>query len=530
MGVTSPTTLAILFGVIGLYIVSRLVRAKGNALPLPPGPKGTLFVGNINDMPKPGVLEAHHWLKHRELYGPISSVTVMGQTIVIINDPALVFELMRDRSTIHSSRPSQIFSGDIVGWKNATAMIQYNETWKIHRKNITKVASTNASVTMFDKVQEAESAHFLLNLLDSPDDLFAHIRKEAGTVILKVTYGYTAKAHGADPLVDLAGRAMQGFAEATVPGRWLVDMVPFLRYLPDGFPGTSFKGTGRAMKDTLSQCVEQPYAFVKQQIREKRHKTSFLSQAIENIGTDAEMEFIHKWAALALFTGGADTTVSSLMTFFLAMMVFPDVQRKAQEELDHVIGGSRLPVSADRDDLPYIMATMKETHRWHPVAPMGLPHTSTAEDTCNGYRIPKGAMLMPNTWWFTHDPSVYPDPMTFRPERFIATPTHTPEPDPRNFIFGYGRRICPGRYVADNALFITIAQTLSVFNVSKPVDEIGNVVEPKLEFEPGMVSHPVPYKAQIKPRSEKHEALIKSSEEIYPWEESDARELETVRW
>lgn len=87
------------------------------------------------------------------------------------------------------------------------------------------------------------------------------------------------------------------------------------------------------------------------------------------------------------------------MTFFLAMTAFPEVQKKAQEELDRVIGSGRLPVTADRDDLPYIMAVMKETHRWHPVAPMGLPHTSTAEDICQGYRIPKGAMLMPNTWY-----------------------------------------------------------------------------------------------------------------------------------
>jgi hypothetical protein len=61
------------------------------------------------------------------------------------------------------------------------------------------------------------------------------------------------------------------------------------------------------MADTLKQCVDQPYEFVKQQMREKRHKTSFLSQAIEDIGTDAEMEFVHKWSALSLFTGGADT-------------------------------------------------------------------------------------------------------------------------------------------------------------------------------------------------------------------------------
>ncbi|KAF1849093.1 O-methylsterigmatocystin oxidoreductase [Cucurbitaria berberidis CBS 394.84] len=528
MAIITPATICIFLAIGTLYVIKWRLQGK-HARPLPPGPKGIPLLGNVNDMPKPGMLECHHWLQHKDLYGPISSVTVLGQTFVIINDPEIAFELLRDRSAIHSSRPGQVFSGEMVGWRHATAMSPYSETWKIHRKNITKIASTNVSISVFDRVQEVESVHFLLNLLDSPDKLFDHIRKEAGSVILKITYGYTTVAHGNDPLVDLAGKTMEQFAEATVPGKWMVDLLPFLRYLPDWFPGTAFKGTARQMKIQLKKCVEQPYQFVKQQMREKKHPNSFLSQCIDDIGTDPEMEFVHKWAALALYLGGADTTVSSTMTFFLAISIFPEVQKKAQEELDRVIGNSRLPVSADRESLPYIEAVMKETHRWHLVLPMGLPHSSVEEDICRGYRIPKGAILLPNNWHFTHDPTVYPEPMTFRPERYLETSTHKPEPDPRKFIFGYGRRICPGRYVADNALFITIAQSLAVFNVNKSVEN-GKTIEPEVKFEPGAISHPKPYRCSITPRSKAHEELIRASEQDYPFEESNAKELENSKW
>jgi hypothetical protein len=119
--------------------------------------------------------------------------------------------------------------------------------------------------------------------------------------------------------------------------------------------------------------------------------------------------------------------------------------------------------------------------------------------------------------------------MTFLPERFFDTPTHKAEPDPRNWIFGYGRRVCPGRYVADNAVFMTIAQTLAVFKIEKLVEN-GRTVEAELKFEPGVVSHPVPYRTSIKPRSEKHKQLIRAAEKDYPWEESDAKVLETVKW
>ena len=89
------------------------------------------------------------------------------------------------------------------------------------------MASSSTSLAVFDRVQNEEAAHFLLNVLDSPDDLFEHIRKEAGAVILRVTYGYTPNAQGRDPLVDLAGKTMAEFAVASVPGKWAVDVFPF---------------------------------------------------------------------------------------------------------------------------------------------------------------------------------------------------------------------------------------------------------------------------------------------------------------
>jgi len=474
------------------------------------------------------MLEYRHWAKHKDLYGPISSLTVLGQKFVIVNDPEIAFELMRDRSSIHSSRPEQAFA-KMSGWQNTTAILPYGDSWKIHRKTITKMASSNISVSVFERIQEAEAAHFLVDLLATPNSLFDHIRKEAGSVILKITYGYTTEAHKRDPLVDLANQATQDFADATVPGKWTVDVFPFLRYIPEWMPGAGFKRLARRYAYNLDRCANLPYAFVKSQMNEKRHTPSFLSQCIESTENDPQLDFIHKYAALTLYLGGADTTVSALMTFFLAMMVFPDVQKKAQEEIDRVIGSDRLPLIADRDKLPYIEALLKETHRWHQVLPMCVPHASTEEDECRGYRIPKGAVLIANNWLFMHDPNVYPDPMAFRPERHLDMPGHKAEPNPRNFIFGYGRRICPGRFVADNALFITIAQSLAVFNIEKPYDkESGQVIEPTIEFEPGAISHPLPYKASIKPRSERHKILIKATEKEYPWAESDAKVLESL--
>lgn len=80
------------------------------------------------------------------------------------------------------------------------------------------------------------------------------------------------------------------------------------------------------------------------------------------------------------------------------MSTYPEVQKAAQDEIDRVVGRDRLPTFADRKDLKYIEAMVNEVFRWHPVAPMGLPHTSTEDDLCEGYLIPKGSMLLANIW------------------------------------------------------------------------------------------------------------------------------------
>src|SRR5690242_65124 len=116
-----------------------------------------------------------------------------------------------------------------IGWKNTLAFSGYTDNFKIHRKNIASVAGSNTSLKLFDRAQEEESVHFLLNVLDSPEDLFDHIKKEAGAVILKITYGYTAEPKGKDHLVDMAGKAMHEFSEATIAGKWPVDIMPFCK-------------------------------------------------------------------------------------------------------------------------------------------------------------------------------------------------------------------------------------------------------------------------------------------------------------
>ncbi|KAL0942946.1 cytochrome p450 oxidoreductase [Colletotrichum truncatum] len=512
--------------IVVVFVISRLVKHAGRP-PLPPGPKGLPLVGNLNDLPKPGEFEAHHWFKHKNQYGPISSVRILGQTLVIINDLNLALELLERRSVKHSSRPRQVFSAELIGWANTLAFLQCNDQFRNYRKNMSRVIGSKAAAAQFDGLQEAEVGHFLLHVLDNPDGLLDHIRKEAGSVILKIAYDYNAEPFKNDYLIDKAGQAMDEFTRAAVPGAFLVDTFPLLQYVPDWFPGTGWKQVAKQFGETVKSISNKPYAFVKHQVAQGKDTSSFVSRIIGDGNVTPEEEFTARWSALSLYTGGADTTVSSLGCFFLAMTMFPEVQRKAQDEIDRVVGGNRLPNASDRPNLPYANAIVKEVLRWQPVAPMGLPHTSSEDDVIEGYFIPKEALIMPNIWHFTHDPEVYEDPEEFRPERFLGSDDGDSATDPHKFVFGFGRRLCPGRILADNALFVNVAQSLAVFNINKRVVD-GRTIEPKVKMTPGIVSHPEPFDTSIKPRSPHHEQLIRSIEKTYPWKESDAKILEEM--
>ena len=90
--------------------------------------------------------------------------------------------------------------------------------------------------------------------------------------------------------------------------------------------------------------------------------------------------------------------MAAIMTFLLAMVLHPNVQKKAQEEIDCVVGTDRLPSLDDRDKMPFIAHVMWENLRWNPVAPLALSHATVQDDIYEGYWIPKGTTIQPNVW------------------------------------------------------------------------------------------------------------------------------------
>lgn len=311
----------------------------------------------------------------------------------------------------------------------------------------------------------------------------------------------------------------------------MVDLIPALNYLPSGLPGTGFKRIARQWSKINQMSTEVPYKFVQRQVAAGSHSKSFVSKLVEQQvqkGSTDGLKFSRdeddiQWSAAMLYNGGLDTTVAILSGFFMAMAMFPQVQHKAQEEIDRVIGVDRLPGFADRHKLPYIDAVVQEAFRWNPTAPLGFPHMASEDTTYNGNLIPKGAILFANIWWFCHDPEIYADPDVFNPERYLE-PRNEPNPVPE--IFGFGRRVCPGQHLAESSVFLTVSQTLAAFRISKATDQQGREIDIQLNTNTGLINRPVNFPYKLSARSKGYADLVNSMEVQHPWEKSDADLLE----
>ncbi|KDQ64958.1 hypothetical protein JAAARDRAFT_116817 [Jaapia argillacea MUCL 33604] len=499
----SLTVVDIALALLAAWLLKRLWSRK-TQLPLPPGPKGLPLIGNLLDMPSTEEWKTLAQWTHE--YGDLTYLHMVNQSILFINAPSVAYELLDKRSRIYSDRPYLPMASGLVGWNNSVIFAPYDSNaFREQRKLLQSHIGSKARVKNFWEIQETMTSRFIKRLLDTPEDFLRHIGWTAGAIILEVTYGYEALEVN-DPLIRTAVECIDGLSVVTTPGAFLVDALPFLRFLPAWFPGAGFKKTALKMRETLHRMADAPMDIVQKRLNSGTAVASFATNILNDQQLTDDDENHLKWAAASVYAGGSDSSVSLVQGFFLAMTHFPAVQALAQAELDAVVGPDRLPSLADRDRLPYLEALTNEVLRWSVVGPRGGAHQLSEDDTYRGYLIPKGTIVFPNVWWFLHDPEIYPDPMEFKPERFLGS---NPAADPRPFVFGFGRRICPGMQFVDSSVFILFAMTLAVFNISKAVDPVTEeVIEPLLEFTSGTVSHPKPFKCSIKPRSTKAEELI----------------------
>ncbi|CEL53545.1 O-methylsterigmatocystin oxidoreductase OS=Aspergillus flavus GN=ordA PE=3 SV=2 [Rhizoctonia solani AG-1 IB] len=477
---------------------------------LPPGPPAHPIWGHVDLIKSPRLhLIAAEWVKS---FGSLVALHFMGTNTVIINSAADAIELLDKRAATTSGRPREVMMGEVMGYDTSVALHQPDERFRKLRRVM--ASAMHATVVRSYQPIEVDNIKYMLrrmaglsgSALTSNDKVNATsvnqamgaghpassaqpmslVREAVTRFILNVAYGHEAKPH--DPFIGLIHAAMTKIREGRYP---IVEALPWLVHLPRWLPGTRFLQVGAEGRALREAYAGRPFEQVRTEMRTGTARHSFVSNLLATKGgpdgATAHDQDLIKWTASVIFAGGSDTTVAAINTFLLMMAANPDVQRIAQEEITSVLEAkdglpqtatmvgdeknltdastpvpARLPGFEDRHRLPYLEAVFKEVMRFNPSLSMGLPHTVTQEETYQGYTFPVGTIIRANLWAILHDPTLYSSPHTFEPKRHLGP--HA-DPNPLRYVFGFGRRICPGMHLATDQPWLAMAGILSAFNV-----------------------------------------------------------------
>ncbi|TFY58715.1 hypothetical protein EVJ58_g6244 [Rhodofomes roseus] len=332
---------------------------------------------------------------------------------------------------------------EIMEWFTVVLLPYDSESRRRQRKWIQHAFNDKDAIITHEPIRRRETYKLLLSLMQEPEDFVTHVKRFVAAILTEITYGYTITSLD-DPWFVLMDKAVQGTGEGGSAAAVLVDFFPIMKHIPSWMPGAGFKRHALAVKEDIRKATHMTYYSVKDALAAGTARPSFAAALIEDAqrnGTLARDELDIMAASSTIYAAGMDTTRVVLITFILAMVLHPEVLRKAQAEVDLVVGADRLPEPDDREKLPYIECLIKETLRWCTPIPLGIPHCLTEDDNYEGYAIPKGSTVLTNIWAMTHDEETYPDAFAFRPERFIGVDSKTADStDPRAAIFGFGRR------------------------------------------------------------------------------------------
>ncbi|KAH7880595.1 cytochrome P450 2 Le.CYP2 [Lentinula edodes] len=451
----------------------------------PPGPK-------VVNMP---TLDA--WVKYRDWGNKYGDLVYLPRwNTLITNDADVAIDLLEKRARIYSDRAmSPIMK--LCGGENLLS-VEWRKDRRVFQQTFRQAAIGQFYPAQYNKVHE-----FLRELLLTPEDLTQHVNGLSQGLIPKALYGLDIGPE--DALASKVAGIIDTFGKALLSGSFpAYEWFPFLIFMPSWFPGCGFKRIANECGKVVEEIYTVPFDLAMNNMQNGTRTSPIVELAMQKPQDIKEIKAMGTMS----FIGAIDTTMSSISSFILVMCLHPNAQTKGQEEIDRVIGKDRLPTFEDRRHLPYVEAIYREVMRLHPPVPLGFPHISMEDDSYRGYHIPKGCAVVANIWAMNRNPNVYRDPDRFLPERHLKSAAGPFESIDNIYAYGFGRRVCAGRYMADNTIWLTVASVLAAFTMGKAKDGNGNEIDIPGKFTNHFFVYPKPFQSSIIPRSQAAENLV----------------------
>ncbi|KAI0065155.1 cytochrome P450, partial [Artomyces pyxidatus] len=472
---------------------------------------GLPIIGNVLDLYEKQWITFTEWKK---AYGDVVYFNVIGQPAIVLNTPKAAIDLLERRSAIYSDRVRNIVGAEIQSGGLVMIFMNHGAAWRRLRKAAHEGLNGNGTKEHLKSAQHREAIMLALGFLDEPCAWNEHMRRATASVIMSVSYDTPSILSKEDSAVRAIEDIVAHFERAALPGAHLVEFFPWMMHIPRRFAKWRREAERWFARDSaMFEGLYNRLLAVKEKGADRPSISGMLIKNAERYGLSGRES---AWLAGTMYVAGVDTTTSTLSWGILAMLVYPHAQRRAQAELDAVVGRSRVPNFADLPHLHYLRALVRELFRWRPVGPMALPHLSTQDDWYDGMYIPKGTICVPNVWAMNHNVDLFgADAEEFNPDRFLDAQGHVkpPVPDTKDdghFTFGFGRRVCPGKQVANNSVSIMMAVALWASSFERLKDAEGLEIPLSLE---GGVTHgvavgPLPFQCHITTRFPEASVLL----------------------
>ncbi|KAJ6652583.1 hypothetical protein lerEdw1_011391 [Lerista edwardsae] len=489
------TTLLILVLLVLALIGWRNVSfCRGTFAGRLPGPRAWPLLGNLPDLLHPDL--PVHLLELAQKYGPIYRLRFGMKDVVVLNSSDLIREALMRKWSHFAGRPHSFIANLISFGGKDLAFGNYTPTWRMQRK-MTHFAFQRCLHGDMEQIVQSQArclCEVFHGYKGEPMDVARDFSLQTSQVISAVVFG---------PLDTSIAREISHCVIELV-NTWSATSIQILDFLPilRVFPNATLR--------YLLSCVNSRDVFVQDQM--KKHKESQHSPEIWTV-LDHMLQFLHKhgddkpgevglspehvhMAIVDLFIAGTETT-AALLTWATAFLLHhPQIQERIHEELMTVVGRSRDPTYKDREHLPYLSATISETLRMRPSAPLAVPHMAMCDTSLSGFRIRKGTTVVPNLYGAHHDASKWHHPMEFRPERFLEGGASR-EAQKHLLPFSCGARLCLGETLARMEVFLFLAHILRDFQILPPLSGC----LPDLKGQYGIVVHCKPFLLRLVPRA-----------------------------
>ncbi|XP_066291900.1 cytochrome P450 2J4-like [Branchiostoma lanceolatum] len=452
-------TLVLLLLLLVTYYYSR--RPKN----LPPGPWTWPVVGSLPSLAwsKNLHLDFMEWQKK---YGDVTYFRMGMLDAVVLGGYDTIRQALVKQSEVFSSRPIHLAVLNKITKKKGIVMVPSGPLWKEQRKfALTTLRSFGFGKRSLE-VQLSEESAALLEVIrdmgDKPFDITRLLQKATTNIISSLVFAHRFEYDNPEFLQlmqdfdDIAGTNFLAMPE---------NILPFLACVLDS-------------GSKVIEISQRPINFARAEIEE--HKRTFDPNDIRDFIDSYLLEMRAQdqsdstftddqlvTTVLDLFIAGTETTTTTLRWASLLMILYPDIQRKVQQEIDTVLGRGQPPSMAHRDQLPYTQAVLTEVSRFATIVPLNVPHTTSEDTTLNGYHIPKQTIVIPSIWSVHHDEKLFPQHDKFDPARFLDEKGQYKKND-HVMPFSAGPRICLGEQLARMELFLFFTSLMQHFTFKIP--------------------------------------------------------------